>query len=151
MNFTASTIAQSLSDYLAPALPGVAFYQGPIPQDAQPPCVFLQQSAARVRPGQGGRQLRQFSLDLAYMLDPALPDLQRLYQQAAETLDEVMETFPYTDGQSTTLLHTYDREWEIDQNVMHYRFGLQVWVARPQTVVTMETMDYIPEVISPNA
>lgn len=152
MNFTISTVAQSLSAYLAPALPGVAFYQDPSQQGAQPPCMFLQQRYAYTKLRQGGRWLRQIGLDLTYCLDYNLPNLQQLYQQAAEALDEVMETFPYTDGtsQTTTLLRTYDREWRIDQDAMHYKFELQVWVTQPETIVPMETMEYNPEVTSSN-
>ena len=74
--------------------------------------------------------------------------MQQLYQAAAEALDLVMETFPYTDGttEETTLLRTYDREWRIDLDALHYKFELQVWVELPEENTPMKTMDYNPEV-----
>ena len=110
--------------------------------------MFLQQRYAYTKLRQNGRWLRQIGLDLTYLVDYNLPNMQQLYQAAAEALDLVMETFPYTDGTSegTTLLRTYNREWRIDLDAMHYKFELQVWVEQPDAFVPMETMDYIPEV-----
>lgn len=148
MNFTISTVAQSLAAYLAPTFPGVTFYENPNQQGTQTPCMFLQQRYSYPKLRQGGRWLRQIGLDLTYLVDYNLPNMQQLYQAAAESLDLVMETFPYTDGitEGSTLLRTYEREWRIDLNGMHYKFELQVWVTIPEQDVPMETMDYVPEV-----
>lgn len=115
MNFTISTIAKSLADYLTPLFPGVTFYEDPNQQDSKPPMMFLQQRYAHIEPRRNnGYYLRRIGLDLTYLLDYNLPNMQQLYQQAAERLDLLMETFPYSDGTDTTLLRTYDREWRID-------------------------------------
>lgn len=148
MNFTISTIAKSLANYLAPSFPGVTFYEDPNQQRTQTPCMFLQQRYSYIKAKTAGRYLRQIGLDLTYLVDYNLPNMQQLYQAAAEALDEVMETFPYTDRTTdgTALLRTYDREWRIDLDAMHYKFELQVWVSTPVNDVPMETMDYNPEV-----
>lgn len=143
MNFTISTIAKSLADYLAPSFPGVTFYEDPNQQGSKAPMLFLQQRYAYVEPRRNnGYFLRRIGLDLTYLVDYNLPDLQQQYQQAAEQLDLLMETFPYTDGTDSTLLRTYDREWRIDLDALHYKFELQVWVTIPEDSVKMETMDY---------
>ena len=149
MNFTVSTIAGSLADYLAPVMPGVTMYEDPNQQGSIPPCMFLQQRYSYIEPQrQSGIFLRRICLDLTYLEDYNRPDMQRLYQSAAEALDLVMETFPYSDGSSeeTALLRTYDREWRIDLDAMHYKFELRVWVALPEDAVKMRTMDYHEEV-----
>ena len=143
MNFTISTIAKSLADYLAPSFPGVAFYEDPNQQDSKPPMMFLQQRYAHIEPRRNnGYYLRRIGLDLTYLVDYNLPNLQQLYQRAAETLDLRMETFPYSDGTDTALLRTHDREWRIDLDALHYKFELRVWVPSPAASVKMETMDY---------
>ena len=88
-------------------------------------------------------------LDLTYLVDYNLPNMQQLYQTAAEELDLVMETFPYTDGQSegTVLLRTHNREWRIDLDALHYKFELKVWVNQPTEEAPMQTMDYNEEVL----
>ena len=143
MNFTISTIAKSLADYLAPSFPGVTFYEDPNQQDSKPPMMFLQQRYAHIEPRRNnGYYLRRIGLDLTYLVDYNLPDLQQQYLQAAEQLDLRMETFPYSDGTDTALLRTYEREWRIDLDALHYKFELRVWVTIPEDSVKMETMDY---------
>lgn len=144
MNFTVSTIAKSLSDYLAPVLPGVTFYEDPNQQGSKPPMLFLQVRYDRKQLETGGFWLRTTGLDLTYLVDYNLPNLQQLYQSAGEALDLVMEAFPYNDGTSegTALLRTYDREWTVDLDAMHYKFELRERVSIPEEFVKMQTMDY---------
>ncbi len=134
MNLTVSTLARSLADYLAPVLPGVAMYEDPNQQGSQPPCMFLQTRYNRLKLEMGGYWLRTLGLDLTYLLDYNLPDLQRQYQAAAEALDLVMETFLYSDGsgEGQALLRTYDREWTVDLDAMHYKFELRERVTLPK-------------------
>lgn len=148
MNLTVSTISKSLADYLAdylaPVLPGVAMYEDPNQQGSQPPCMFLQTRYNRLSKEAGGYWLRTLGIDLVYLLDYNLPNLQQLYQQAGEALDLALETFPYSDGGAgaePVLLRTYDREWKVDRNELHYKFELRERVNIPEQFVKMQTMD----------
>lgn len=147
MNFTVMTVARCLADYLAPHLPGTAFYEDPNQQGCETPCAFLQQRYSNIKPQTGGRWLRTIGLDLTYLENYNLPDLQQRYQQAAEALDLVMDVFPYSDGGSpATLLRTYDRDWKIDLDALHYKFELRVFVSRPEPSCPMERMELYQEV-----
>lgn len=146
MNFTVSTIAKSLADYLAPVLPGVTFYEDPNQQDSRPPMLFLQSRGSNLTREAGPYWIRRIRLDLTYLADYNLPNLQQLYQGAAEALDLVMETFPYSDGEGTARVRTYDREWSVDLDAMHYRFELRERVTLPEAFHPMQTMDYHEEV-----
>lgn len=146
MTFTIQTVARSLADYLSPVLPGVTFYEDPNQQGSEMPCAFLQQRYAYIELRPGRRWLRRIGLDLTCLEDYHLPGLQRRYQAAAEALDLVLETFPYSDGQERALLRTYEREWRIDADALHYKFELQVFVSRPEVQALMEHMDYHGEV-----
>lgn len=143
MNFTITTLAESLAAYLAPYLPGVTFYQDPNQQGTQTPAMFLQERYSRLEKQTSGYWLRKMGLDLTYLEDYNLPDLQQRYQSAAETLDIVMETFPYSDGttEGTALIRTYDRESKIDLDAMHYKFEIRERVSLPETFNPMQTMD----------
>ena len=144
MNLTVSTISKSIADYLAPILPGVAMYEDPNQQGSQPPCMFLQVRYGRLSREMSGYWLRRLGLDLVYLLDYNLPDLQRRYQTAGEALDIALETFPYSDGVTegkTVLLRTYDREWNIDLDELHYKFELRERVNTPEQFAKMQTMD----------
>ena len=94
MNFTVTTIARSLAAHLAPVLPGMQMLEDPAQQGVEPPCMFLQQRYSNIKPHPGGRWLRTIGVDLTYLLDYNLPDLQQQYSSAAETLDLCMECFP---------------------------------------------------------
>ena len=144
MNFTVSTISKSLADYLAPSFPDVTFYEDPNQQGSKPPMMFLQTRTNRLELETGGYWRRIMGVDLVYLLNYNLPNLQQLYQAAGETLDLLMETFPYSDGTTdgTVLLRTYDREWNIDLDELHYRFEIRERVSIPQEYAKMMTMDY---------
>nr|WP_325301104.1 hypothetical protein [uncultured Oscillibacter sp.] len=148
MTFSLNHTARSLADYLAPILPGVNFYEGPNQQGSGTPCAFLQQRYSRIKKRQAGRWLRAIGLDLTYLEDCNLPNLQALYEAAAERLDQVMETLPYSDGAKTTLLRTYDREWKIDRDALHYKFELKVWVRLPENGAKMRTLILNQEVVN---
>ena len=149
MTFTLSAVARSLAEALAPVLPGVAFYEDPNQQDSQMPCAFLQQRYAYMELRPGKRWLRRIGLDLTYLEDYHRPDLQRRYQAAAaEALDLVLETFPYSDGTASTLLRAYEREWRIDAGALHYKFELKLWVTRPEHAIPMGLMESYTEVVS---
>ena len=141
MTFTITTVARSLADYLSPVLPGVTFYEDPNQQDSAMPCAFLQQRFARMEKRTGGQWLRTIGLDLTYLEDYNLVDLQRRYQSAAEALDMVLDTFPYSGGTSSTLLRTYDREWRIDADALHYKFELRVTVSIPEDAELMQAIE----------
>ena len=117
MNLTVSTISKSLADYLAPILPGVAMYEDPNQQGSQPPCMFLQVRYGRLTKEMSGFWVRRLGLDLVYLLDYNLP------------------------GAEPVLLRTYDREWNIDLNELHYKFELRERVNTPEQFAKMQTMD----------
>ena len=143
MKFTVNTIAASLAQYLAPLLPNVMFLQNPEQQGAQMPCMFLQQRYSYITLQTGGYYQRRIGLDLTYLEDYNIPNLQELYQQAAETLDLAMETFPYNDSTNTgtVLLRTYDREWRIDLDALHYKFEIKERVSIPEEYVKMQEIE----------
>ena len=148
MNFTVSTIAQSLADYLAPALPGAVFYEDPNQQGTETPCAFLQQRYSRLEPHTGGYWLRRIGLDLTYLVDYNLPNMQQLYPQAAEALDLVMETFPYSDGKGgTALLRAHNREWNIDLDALHYKFEIRERAVLPEDGTPMKNIEEYTEAV----
>lgn len=146
MTFATANLAASLAAYLAPYFPGVTFYTGPNQQGTLPPCMFLQERYSYPELQQDGRRRIRVGLDLTYLEDYNLPNMQQLYQSAVDTLNVVMETFPYSDCTDTALLRTYDKESRIDLDALHYKFEVRVWVSLPETPVMMQTMDYTEDV-----
>lgn len=144
MSFTVSNLARSLADYLAPLLPSITFYQDPAQQGAKTPCAFLQTRHTQTERRQADRWLYTLRLDLVFLEDYNLPDLQRRYQAIAEKLDQNLELFPYSNdgGETSTLLRTYRREWDIRLTELHYKFELRLFVEKLEEEIKMRIMDY---------
>lgn len=145
MTYTISTIAQSLATYLAQYFPDVTFYEDPNQQGTDCPCMFLQQRYSYITRETGlNWYLRKVGLDLTYLIDYNLPNMQKLYLSAAETLDSALDNFPYTDGTTNEpeLVRTYDREWRVDLDALHYKFEVRERVYIPVEENKMRTMDY---------
>lgn len=148
MNLTVTTIANPWRTTWPPASQVWPFYEDPNQQGSIPPCMFLQTRYNYTTLETGGLWRRRLGLDLTYLEDYNLPDLQQRYQRAGETLDLLMETFPYSDGETagTILLRAHEREWRVDLDALHYRFELLERVSIPEEYVKMQTMDYDEEV-----
>lgn len=152
MIFTITTLARSLADYLEPVMPGVTMYEDPNQQGTETPAMFLQQRYGSIKKQLDGYYLRTLGLDLTYLEDYNLTDLQQKYQRAGEALDLVMETFPYTDpytdekSDSTEVIRAFDRSWTIDLDALHYKFEVRVRVTPEEAAVLMKRADLTIEV-----
>lgn len=148
MTFTIAQLAPSLAAHLGPSFSGVTFYEDPLQQGASLPAMFLQTRSSSIRKSTSGEYLWTLRLDLVYLLDYNLVNLQRLYQDAAEKLDVLMETFPYLDGAGQSItVRTYNRNWTIDLNELHYKFDLQVFVEPQELANLMEELELNLEVV----
>ena len=150
MMFTMQRLSRSLADHLAPALPGVTFYDDPNQQGTTTPAMFLCRTKAKIVKKMGDRFLRTLGLDLVLLVDPDRVDMDDQYTMAADILDERMETFPYSGGESrgTALLRTYERNWSIQDEALHYKFDLKIWLTRSEDDVLMRSIQSYTEEVS---
>ena len=150
MIFTMQALSRSLADYLAPALPSVTFYDNPNQQCTQMPAMFLQRTKAKTTKKLGGRFLRQLGLDLICLVDYNQVDMDDQYTRAADVLDELLDTFPYSsgEGKEKALLRTYERNWYIRDETLHYKFDLKIWVSREEDDVLMRSIQSYTEEVS---
>lgn len=150
MTFTMQALTHSLADYLAPALPGVTFYGNPNQQGTQTPAIFLQRTRAKITKRLGGRFLRQLGLDLVCLADYNVSDMDDQYTAVADVLDELLDTFPYRGGEDgeSALLRTYERNWYIQDDALHYKFDLKLWVSRGEDEALMRSIQCCIEEVS---
>ena len=142
MVFSLGFLALSLANHLSTSFPQAGFYADPNQQGTKTPCFFVQQRFASIEDKIGGRFLRKIGVDLVYLLDYNLPNLQRQYQDAADTLDEVLDLFRYSDGSETTWMRTEKRNWTIAIDELHYKFDVHAWCNLAENVPKMEEMGY---------
>ena len=150
MTFTMQDLTRSLAGYLAPDLPRMTFYDNPNQQGTKPPAMFLQRTRAKIALKMGGRFLRQLGLDLICLVDYNQVNMDDQYTRIAETLDELMETFPYSSGEDgkRIFLRTYERNWNIQDDALHYKFDLKLWVTRSEDAVLMRSIQAYHEEVS---
>ena len=150
MIFTMQALTRSLAGYLAPDLPGVTFYDNPNQQGTKTPAMFLQRTRAKIALKMGGRFLRQLGLDMVCLVDYDQVDMEDQCTRIADILDELMEIFPYSseeDGKRI-FLRTYERNWSIQDNELHYKFDLKLWVSRSEDAVLMRSIQAYHEEVS---
>ena len=140
--FSLELLARSLANHLSPFFPQASFYADPNQQGTKTPCFFVQQRFASLEDKIGGRFLRKIGCDLVYLLDYNLPDLQRRYRNTADTLDEVLDLFQYSDGIESVWVRTEKRNWTISIDELHYKFDVHAWCSLAEDVPKMEEMDY---------
>lgn len=149
MTITMQGITRSLADYLAPVLPDAAFYDNPNQQGTRLPALFLRRTKAKITQKPGGRFLRQLGLDLVCLVDYNQVDMDDRYTRTADILDEYLETFPYRGaGGASALLRTYERNWYIQDDALHYKFDLKLWVSREEDAVLMRSIQSYTEEVS---
>ena len=150
MIFTMQRLSRSLADYLAQALPGVTFYDNPNQQGTALPAMFLQRTKAKIAKKMGGRFLRTLGLDLVVLVDYNRTDMDDQYTEAADILDGMMEIFPYSSGenQANVWLRTYERNWFIQDEALHYKFDLKIWVAKSEDDMLMRSIQSYTEEVS---
>ena len=152
MTFTIQNLANSIATHLQTLLPGVRFYEDPNQQGTKCPCAFIQLMSSEVALRRQKVLQRTLRLDLTYLEDYNLPDLQRRYQQASEVLDLNMETFAYTETVEeevngavvpvtrSAVLRTQNRQAQIDLDGLHYKFDLNLWLTPEEDGVLMRSL-----------
>ena len=85
--------------------------------------------------------MRNIALDIVYVQERNTPDANAALYSVAETLDELLDTVPYSDGSSEdpVPLHTHERDYSIEDQELHYRLRISQRVSRPVTATPMQT------------
>lgn len=150
MTFTMQALTRSLADYLSPHLPGMTFYDNPNQQGSRMPALFLQRTKAKIAGKTGGRFLRELGLDLVCLIDYNQVDMDSQYTGVADVLDEQLDTFPYRagGGSGSALLRTYGRNWYIQDDALHYKFDLKLWVSRAEDEALMRSIQTYTEEVT---
>lgn len=150
MIFTMQALSRSLADYLSPALPSVTFYDNQHQQGTETPSVFVQRTKAKIAAKLNGRFLRQLGLDLVCLVDYNQVDMDDQYTRMADVMDEMLDTFPYQNAEAgeSALLRTYERNWYIQDQTLHYKFDLKIWVSRAEDDVLMQSIQSYNEEVS---
>jgi len=142
MNLTLGNIVDSVAGILKSIRPDVPVYANPNQQGTETPCFFVFFMPTQMEDEIGRRERRVIGIDIVYLTRKNIPDAYEQMSETADQLDEVLEFVPYTVEGVTAKIRTFDREWKIDDEEMHYQFTLKAMVSIPDDSPGIDEMEY---------
>ena len=142
MKFTLMRVLDSLAGVLKKGYPEYPVYIEPGIQETELPCFFLFLMPSEISGETGGRYLRDLGIDIVFVQQRNIQDGNRGMLSAAEYLDRALDCFPYTDGSGdTALIHTFERNWKTEDQVLHYQFHIRTRILVKETENLMQEME----------
>lgn len=128
--------------------PGVEVHPSPTYRDVPLPAWYINYIPINgTSQEMGNRFMREFCIDMVYLIEKGDTTAQLQYAEVAEKVDEslLFIPFPYVDenGESqVALLRPFDCQWRIDGTALHYRFSLNLRASLPEgPFAKMETIE----------
>lgn len=141
MIYSIEYLIQSVAGALRSAFPGVDIHDSPTQQKSGYSCFYIFLRPSDIRDQLSARDMRDVSLDVVYVQERNAPDANTELYRVAETLDELLDVVPYSDGSGDdpVLLHTHERDYSIDDQELHYRLRISQRVSKPVEHIPMQT------------
>ena len=141
MIYSIEYLIQSVAGTLKSAFPGVDIHDNPTQQKSGWPCFYIFLRPSDIRDQLSARDMRNIALDIVYVQERNTPDANAALYSVAETLDELLDVVPYSDGsdENPVPLHTHERDYSIEDQELHYRLRISQRVAKPVEHIPMQT------------
>ena len=141
MIYSIEYMIRSVAARLRSAFPGVDIHDSPTQQKSGYPCFYIFLRPSDIRDQLSARDMRNISLDVVYVQERNTPDANTELYGIADTLDEILDTVPYSDGsgEDPVPLHTHERDYSIDDQELHYRLRISQRVSKPVEHIPMQT------------
>ena len=131
MTFTIESLLDSLAGVLKGQYPDCPVYTSPNQQGTEFPCFFIFfTTPVTVEP------------DIVFVQQRNIASRNVQIYEVAEFLDEKLELFPYTDADgNTALIRTEERQWNEEDDELHYQFHIRQRVSLPEDETKMRKME----------
>lgn len=141
MKFTLENVINSLAGVLMAQYP-YPVYESPNQQGTDFPCFFIFFMPSKVGAHLDERFLWDLGIDIVFVQQKNLVNGNTEIHKIAQYLDESLETFPYLDDScKSACIRTYEREWQIEDGELHYKFHIRQRVSVPRNDVMMQRME----------
>lgn len=142
MIFALEHIVNSLAGLLKERYSNYRVYTSPNQQGTEFPCFFIFFMPSTVEGQIDDRFMRDLGIDIVFVQQHNIVGGNEEILRIAEYLDEVLEVFPYSDGNSETVpIRTFERQWQNEDMELHYQFHIRQHVALPRNTVAMQEME----------
>ncbi len=130
MIFSLQNVIDSLAALLTKQYPDYPVYDSPNQQGTKFPCFFIFFMPSTIEEHAGNRYYRDLGVDIVFVQQRNLVNGNQKIQEIAEFLDLTLDTFWYADNSNLrTLLPTSERQWNIEDEELHYQFHIRQRVA----------------------
>ncbi|WP_333648038.1 phage tail terminator family protein [Lacrimispora sp.] len=137
MTFTLAQLLDSIGGVLKENYPDISVYSNPNQQGTDVPCFFIFFMPTETENQMGRRYMRNIGIDVVYLVERNDPDAHDQLVSVADQLDFALEFIPYDGGE----LRTYEREWKIDDEELHYQFKVKAIVSHPDNTPSIESVE----------
>lgn len=141
MIYSIDYLIRSVAAQLATAFPGTPVHDSPTQQKSGYPCFYIFLRPSDIRDQLSACDMRNVSLDVVYVQERNATDANVELYRVAETLDELLDVVPYSDGsgEDPVPLHTHERDYSIEDQELHYRLRISQRVSKPVEHIPMQT------------
>lgn len=142
MIFTLDHIVNSLAGVLKAQYPDYPVYANANQQGTKYPCFFIFFMPSTIESRMDDHFYRDLGVDIVFVQQRNTIDGNSKLQGIAEYLDEHLEIFAYSDGNGETVwLRTYERQWQTEDQELHYQFHIRQRMALSRTEIPMREME----------
>ena len=142
MTFTLDNITNSLAGVLRTQYPEYPVYTNPNQQGTSFPCFFIFFMPSAIESQVDERFIRDLGIDIVFVQQRNIVNGNEKIHAIAGYLDENLELFPYFDGSGAIVpVRTYERQWQTEDEELHYKFHIKQRVSVPRTSNPMERLE----------
>lgn len=142
MIFTLENIINSLAGVLKAQYPDYPVYDSPNQQGKDYPCFFIFFMPSEISGQVDGRFLRDLGVDIVFVQQRNIVNGNKEIYEIADYLDEALERFAYSDENGASgLIRTFERQWQNEDQELHYKFHIRERVYIPRKEIFMERLE----------
>lgn len=140
MTFTFEKLIDSIAGQLADNFKDVPIYDSPSFNTSYP-CFYVFLVNPKIEDGIDGTYIRETMLDIVYIQerDSSAQNVELI--NVLEKLDECMDMITYVDGDESALLHTYERNGNIEDQELHYKLRIKQRMSVDNEHIYMNEME----------
>lgn len=142
MNYSLSAILYGIAERIS-EFSNRPIYKAPTQQKCEPPCFFLCLMPGGIRDEIDNRYFSDINIDIVYLQSPNIVNATANIFTVLESLDEKLDTIPYTIGNETTSMIVYNRKHHLEDMDLHYQISLHTRVEKSEVATLMKSMEDI--------
>ena len=142
MEYNITTLLEGLAQVLSTL--GYDIYISNRQQGVKTPCFFISLMPSTSQKQLGRSYFQQLALDVVFLQDPNIVNATDGIYSVIQFMDENLELIPYVDGEDESVVHTYDRSYQLQEMDLHYHltFKNRVYIEEDNPLMKSLEVEY---------